>query len=75
MGRKLLLLVLFKIVDRGHANSKCIGKMHNDLRILSGHNLNSLRAIGITKIMSPDTSSDTNMLGMAGVREVKLKNC
>ena len=36
IGRKLLLFgtLLIKIVDRGYANSKCMGNMHNDLEII-----------------------------------------
>ena len=36
IDRKLLLFctLLSKIVDRGYANSKCMGNMHNDLKFI-----------------------------------------
>ena len=59
LGEKQLLLcsVILKIVDWAYATFKCIGKMRNDNDhlpcLLFGPNFNSLRAVGITKIICP----------------------
>ena len=36
MGEKILLFLtlILKIVERGYTNSKYMGKMHNDLKII-----------------------------------------
>ena len=34
-GKQLIFFTLIsKIIDRGYANAKCMGKMHNDLQVI-----------------------------------------